>query len=263
MNLVARADRDLSLHAVWEKYLRALSLSSSATVGHAILMARYYDGTRGQFLSQDPTHLAIGKPNELKHLTQQEQRQLLADPQALNSYAYGRGNPIVNKDPTGLCFEPLSAIACAYTAYSIATLAVDAYDAYNTNIKYRDVFSQEEKSRTNFKLGYDFLLTATGAKIARDFGKAAEAGFDTLTAGLDVLDTYFGPQTYRNVNQKNVQTQLQSQTSQQVRQQAVQNYNAATRASSPQSKLWVTPSGAVVDWRGKVISAPPPGAKKK
>src|SRR6266849_6509995 len=36
------------------------------------LNARYYEGGRGQFLSQDPTFLAIGSPNQLQQLTQQD-----------------------------------------------------------------------------------------------------------------------------------------------------------------------------------------------
>jgi RHS repeat-associated protein len=38
--------------------------------------------------------------------------------------------------------------------------------------------------------------------------------------------------------------------------QAVQSYNKSSGASTPESKLWVTPSGAVVSWSGSVISSP-------
>jgi RHS repeat-associated protein len=54
------------------------------------LNARYYQNTRGQFLSQDP--MFIGDPN----------KQNLTTPQSLNSYNYGEGNPITKSDPTGL-----------------------------------------------------------------------------------------------------------------------------------------------------------------
>jgi RHS repeat-associated protein len=66
------------------------------------LNARYYSSDRGQFLSQDSTFLAIGNPNQLQQLTQQDQSKFLSDPQQLNSYSYGRDNPITNKDPQGL-----------------------------------------------------------------------------------------------------------------------------------------------------------------
>jgi RHS repeat-associated protein len=95
MMLVARADQEDAFNAICAAYLRA-------SVGRAILQARYYDGSRGQFLSQDPVFLSVGSPGQLKQLTQLEQRELLADPQQLNSYSYGRGNPIKMSDPNGL-----------------------------------------------------------------------------------------------------------------------------------------------------------------
>jgi RHS repeat-associated protein len=66
------------------------------------LQARYYSNANGQFLSEDPSHLAIGNPQQLKQLTGQDQQTYLADPQQLNSYGYGRDNPINNEDPKGL-----------------------------------------------------------------------------------------------------------------------------------------------------------------
>jgi RHS repeat-associated protein len=52
------------------------------------LNARYYDSSRGQFISQDPTFWAL-KMN-------------LNDPQSLNSYSYANDNPITKKDADGL-----------------------------------------------------------------------------------------------------------------------------------------------------------------
>ncbi len=57
------------------------------------LNARYYEGSRGQFLSQDPIFWEIGKaPNG---------QSVLSNPQSMNSYAYAGANPIINKDPSG------------------------------------------------------------------------------------------------------------------------------------------------------------------
>ena len=53
------------------------------------LQARYYDGSKGQFLSEDPVFL--GDPKQ----------QVLTDPQSLNSYSYGNDNPITKSDPNG------------------------------------------------------------------------------------------------------------------------------------------------------------------
>jgi RHS repeat-associated protein len=66
------------------------------------LNARYDEGSRGQFLSQDPTFLSIGDPIELLQLYRQDQEKLLSDPQQLNPFSYGRDNPITSKDPQGL-----------------------------------------------------------------------------------------------------------------------------------------------------------------
>jgi RHS repeat-associated protein len=63
--------------------------------------ARYYNPNQGQFLSEDPTFLAIGNPSQIAQLSQQQQNSLLADPQQLNAYAYGRDNPVANKDTNG------------------------------------------------------------------------------------------------------------------------------------------------------------------
>ena len=67
------------------------------------LNARYYQGSRGQFMSQDPVFLALGDPQRSNIISQQQLAELLADPQVLNAYSYARGNPILNKDPSGNC----------------------------------------------------------------------------------------------------------------------------------------------------------------
>ena len=57
------------------------------------LNARYYDGARGQFTSQDPVFWEIGQTPDGKAA--------LSNPQAQNSYSYAGNNPITNKDPSG------------------------------------------------------------------------------------------------------------------------------------------------------------------
>lgn len=57
------------------------------------LNARYYEGSRGQFLSQDPVFWEIGQtPDGIS---------VLSNPQLQNSYSYAGNNPITNKDPNG------------------------------------------------------------------------------------------------------------------------------------------------------------------
>jgi RHS repeat-associated protein len=69
--------------------------------GLSYLNARYMDPSRGQFTSEEPVELAIGDPNQLQQIIGQSQQQLLADPQKLNYYGYGRDNPTTQKDPNG------------------------------------------------------------------------------------------------------------------------------------------------------------------
>jgi RHS repeat-associated protein len=57
------------------------------------LKARYYDGSRGQFLSEDPVFLRDPKNQDLMN------------PQDLNSYSYSVDNPINKSDPTGLWYK--------------------------------------------------------------------------------------------------------------------------------------------------------------
>ncbi|MES2930629.1 MAG: RHS repeat-associated core domain-containing protein [Patescibacteria group bacterium] len=73
------------------------------------LNARYYDGARGQFTSQDPVFWEIGQS--------QDGMKALFDPQSQNSYSYARNNPIVNKDPEGRYWE--SAFDVAMLAWSL------------------------------------------------------------------------------------------------------------------------------------------------
>jgi hypothetical protein len=55
----------------------------------------------GQFLSQDSAFLALGRPDQLKRESQQDQQTFLSDPQQLNSYSYAEDNPVTQKDPSG------------------------------------------------------------------------------------------------------------------------------------------------------------------
>ena len=57
------------------------------------LNARYYQGSRGQFMSQDPVFWEIG--------ITQDGKNALTHPQSLNSYAYANNNPVRFSDPQG------------------------------------------------------------------------------------------------------------------------------------------------------------------
>ncbi len=75
------------------------------STGLNYMHARYYDGSRGQFLSEDLVHLSIGDMGRMKKLTGQDQMAYLMDPQQFNSYSYARDNPITKSDPSGLLVQ--------------------------------------------------------------------------------------------------------------------------------------------------------------
>ncbi len=91
--LILKNNSSVDRHFIGERFDEETQMS--------YLNARYYEGSRGQFLSEDPSHLAIGDPGKVKALTGMDMQKYLADPQLLNSYSYARNNPIVNSDPTG------------------------------------------------------------------------------------------------------------------------------------------------------------------
>jgi RHS repeat-associated protein len=72
------------------------------------LGARYYDGARGAFLSEDPVFLAIGG-SDAEKLAKRPLQQILSDPQGLNGYSYAEDNPISIKDPSGLMSQKTQA----------------------------------------------------------------------------------------------------------------------------------------------------------
>ncbi len=75
-----------------------------ANTGLSYMNARYYNGKIGRFVSQDPAYLAVGNAAQLKSVIGMDTIQYLSDPQALNSYAYARNNPLRYTDPTGEFF---------------------------------------------------------------------------------------------------------------------------------------------------------------
>ncbi len=76
------------------------------------LNARFYNGSQGDFLSEDPIFLSMGSVST----TQQSVQSALSDPQSLNSYSYASDNPVSESDPTGKCPWCITAAIGAATA---------------------------------------------------------------------------------------------------------------------------------------------------
>jgi RHS repeat-associated protein len=90
-------------------------VKADAGVVHALLQARYYDGSKGEFLSEDPSFLAVGDRSQLQRVTGQDQTLFLSDPQLINSYGYARGNPISRSDPAGNSSQDAFFFALSYS----------------------------------------------------------------------------------------------------------------------------------------------------
>ena len=112
-----------------KKKFASMERDNSTSLDYAKM--RYYDNTRGQFLSEDPSFLAVGDPLKLLQVTGRAQNAFLSDPQLMNSYTWGRGNPITNKDPDGnfsIGFSYNANLEGGFGAYSAA------YGSANINI---------------------------------------------------------------------------------------------------------------------------------
>jgi RHS repeat-associated protein len=148
------------------------------------LNARYYSSDRGQFISQDPTFLAIGNPSLLGQLAQQDQARFLMDPQLANSYNYGRDNPISLKDPLGLAakiFED-NAVVSGLEYYGYYDLGKQGI---NLLVK-GPTATEDEKAQ--FRV--DLSLATVGA-LPKKVAQRSEAAFMTVGGtALQAIDAY-------------------------------------------------------------------------
>ena len=135
------------------------------------LNARYYQGSRGQFMSQDPVFLAVGDPMRARQIAARELIEILADPQLLNSYAYARDNPIGSRDPQGTC--PMCPFIVAGGLGAIGGIGVQAFN---------DFYSGDFSNRT-----WQQNLSSYG--VAAVSGATVSVG--TLGAGVVALGAGF------------------------------------------------------------------------
>jgi RHS repeat-associated protein len=91
---------------------------SDLTYAHA----RYINNTKRIFLSQDP--MAINGFSSDR---------FLLDPQAQNSYSYGKNNPVNNVDPDGKFVDAIFDLA--FMAYDGASYAYHSYNGQETEAK--------------------------------------------------------------------------------------------------------------------------------
>lgn len=160
------------------------------TSGLSYLNARYYDGNRGQFLSQDPVFW--------------ETKQNLENPQSLNSYAYANGNPITNKDPDGRAVFDLSFGGGGVVIGGYAGVKVDTKGSYQTYFG----------TTYGPSLGFNFNLNASSGYlnpnqerqdyVTRDFSVVPLVGFNRSKTAIqnpsDPFDFSNNPQVSYNLS---------------------------------------------------------------
>jgi RHS repeat-associated protein len=237
------------------------------------LNARYYESTRGQFISQDPVFWEIG--------LSQDGKNALSNPQALNSYGYANDNPITGKDPNGRQATQAAQILMADTplllmpqtwpvTVPIAIFAGGVIMYEGSSALFRQSGGREY-GRLDRGQGASFPGTPDpfdpfppnlGPKIPKWIGGSIVGGI-AAQVGTDILQPYFDRQrTWSNVMQNKpgfAKSEFPNffSSSNQTRAQAVNSFNSGSRASAPQDKLWVTPNGAVITWSGTVIAPAP------
>src|SRR5215831_6259671 len=146
------------------------------------LQARYYDGMKGEFLSEDPVF--NGDPKQ----------QLLTDPQSLNSYSYANDNPITKSDPSGRCLEDGCIVEATAALGFAGGVATQAFHDYSTGDFSRRSLGQNISTYT--LAGTAGAAVAAGTALvgiqAATLGLLARLGLAGLTAGTLTAGTDLG-----------------------------------------------------------------------
>jgi RHS repeat-associated protein len=171
--------KESSLDTVWCAYLSVgASLSrtgdsahTETNVGSAFLNARFYDSQRGQFLSEDPLFWSA--------------KQILENPQSLNSYNYANGNPITGKDPTGL--------QCVYCAGGEVGLSLTAQATFDKTFGQSSsaVYGGDVVASALYGFAYPWTLVAPEpiAAASAAAGNVTQQGLEYLSGDRTSFDS--------------------------------------------------------------------------
>jgi RHS repeat-associated protein len=136
------------------------------------LNARYFDGNRGQFLSEDPVFWRDPK------------QQNLSDPQSFNTYSYSVDNPITKKDPSGL-----QCVLCAGAEVLYSLGAQTTFDAaYGQSGP--AVYGGDVVGASLYGVAYPWTLVAPVpiAAISGGAGNASQQGLEYLSGDRTSFD---------------------------------------------------------------------------
>jgi RHS repeat-associated protein len=131
-----------------------------STTGLNYASARYYNPSRGAFISQDPVALALGYSGKLNSIHNVSQAGFLRDPQLLNSYGYARNNPLKYNDPSG----EIPILVAVPFVLKAAGAALTAYSAY-------DAVQQTESNIAEYGVAGGLALTGSGFALDAVIGK--------------------------------------------------------------------------------------------
>jgi len=139
------------------------------------LNARYYESTRGQFISQDPVFWEIG--------LSQDGKNALSNPQALNSYGYANDNPITGKDPNGRC------TVCAGLEVGYSLFAQKAFDRFSGPSSLA-VYGGDIVGAAMYGFAYPYAVAYPEpvAAISAAAGNVAQQGFEYLSGDRQSFD---------------------------------------------------------------------------
>jgi RHS repeat-associated protein len=222
--------------------------------GLSDLNARYYNGAQGQFTSQDPVFLGT------------RSQQNLQDPQSSNSYSYSDDNPIVKSDPNGK-FAPAAIAPFVFDTGAVLTVpewagpaligavgagaAIGAYSLYEA---YQPSAPGSYQASVQISgQGYDTEPTLPSRPPRGPYGMLAFTTVATA-AGIYAFDTYAQPLLQPDNGLQPLRPQGGGSFGLLASPQATNSW------SYSQLKLYTTPSGAVVNANGNLVSGPPSSA---
>ena len=294
MDVAADLNHGRSLAAMWRAFGESQSRAQTqvairTSIVCNMLNARYYDSSRGQFETQDPIFLTssqnLSDPQSLNSYSYSEGNPITkSDPNgkcagplivacifiigagisSAATYASDVVNNIDNNRP-----NPYTDNLSSPGSYAVSDLVggvslafLQEYRLYSAALSFASSLVRNDlngESR-NYKkaltdagvtlaigVGFDSAIGDTAAKQVTAqiggniFGSAASIDFQ------HAISTYQAPQAFSD--------------SIQVRQQAVQTYNAGVSGGGASSQLYITPNGAVINWSGLVISSAPASKK--
>jgi len=134
--------------------------------------ARYYSPTAQRFFQEDPSHVYLGHQG-FSALIGIDRRQILLDPQQLNSYSYVRNNPVTLVDPDGMSSSDF------FSGYSNALLSNQVLGAGRIEANY---YSGNQGHFQAGQTAGDFasLLTSSAEMVG---GSAIATGGAVVTVG--------------------------------------------------------------------------------